>query len=306
MRRRPRLVIAVAVIGAITLIAGCTNSRPAETERSTGARTIVVGVSGAFAENQLVAEMYAQVLEHAGYTVQREFDLSAREVSQSALESGQIDVKPEYLSSLLLFLDRSAQTSSDAADVARQVGELLQPKGLTVLTPSPAEDTNQFVANARTAQEFNLTTLSSLAPVADRLTIGAPPECPLRHFCMTGLRDVYGILFEDFQPLDAGGPQTVEALRSDEVQIGLMFSTDPSIEANGFVPLLDDKHLQGAENITPVIRTDKLTDEARQLLDAVSARLSSETVTQLVGKIVVDGQEVAAVARSFLAANGLI
>ena len=173
-----------------------------------------------------------------------------------------------------------------------------------MLTPSPAEDTNQFVANAKTAQEFNLTTLSSLAAVADRLTIAAPPECPLRPFCLPGLRDVYGILFEDFEPLDAGGPQTVAALTSDEVQIGLMFSTDPSIEANGFIPLLDDKHLQDAENITPVIRTEKLNDEVRRLLDAVSARLSSETVTELVGKVVIDGQDVAAVAKAFLAANG--
>ena len=180
------------------------------------------------------------------------------------------------------------------------------PKGITVLMPSPAQDTNQFVANAKTAQEFGLTTLSSLVAVADRLTIGAPPECPLRPFCMRGLRDAYGILFEDFEPLDAGGPLTIAALRSDDVQVALMFSTDPSIEANGFVPLLDDRHLQDAENITPVIRTEKLDDEVRQLLDAVSARLSSDTVTELVGKVVIDGQNVAAVARAFLGESGLL
>jgi osmoprotectant transport system substrate-binding protein len=263
-------------------------------------------VSGAFTENQLVAEMYAQVLEHAGYTVERELDLRSREVSQSALESGQIDLKPEYLSSLLLFLDSDAQASSDPTQVARQVRERLQPKGITVLAPSPAQDTNQFVANAKTAQEFHLTTLSSLAAVADRLTIGAPPECPLRPFCLPGLRDVYGILFEDFDPLDAGGPQTVAALKSDEVQIGLMFSTDPSIEANGLIPLIDDKHLQNAENITPVIRTEKLNDDVRRLLDAVSALLSSDRVTELVGKVVIDGRDVAGVANAFLAANDLL
>jgi osmoprotectant transport system substrate-binding protein len=263
-------------------------------------------VSGAFAENQLVAEMYAQVLEHAGYTVERSFDLRSREVSQSALESGQIDVKPEYLSSLLLFLDSNAQASGDPTDVARQAGDRLQPKGITVLTPSPAQDTNQFVANAKTAAAFDLTTLSSLATVADRLTIGAPPECPLRPFCLMGIRDVYGILFDDFEPLDAGGPLTVAALKSDEVQIALMFSTDPSIEANGFIPLLDDEHLQNAENITPVIRTEKLNDEVRRLLDAVSARLSNGRVTELVGKVVIDGQDVAAVATAFLSANGLL
>ncbi|HEX2422804.1 MAG TPA: ABC transporter substrate-binding protein, partial [Actinomycetota bacterium] len=241
-----------------------------------------------------------------GYTVERSFDLRSREVSQSALESGQIDLKPEYLSSLLLFLDAKAQASSDPTDVARQAGERLQPKGITVLTPSPAQDTNQFVANAKTAEAFSLTTLSSLAAVADRLTIGAPPECPIRPFCLTGLRDVYGILFEDFEPLDAGGPVTVAALKSDEVQIALMFSTDPSIEANGFVPLVDDQHLQDAENITPVIRTEKLNDEVQRLLDGVSARLSSAMVTELVGKVVIDGQAVAPVAKAFLAANDLL
>jgi osmoprotectant transport system substrate-binding protein len=304
--RRRRLIVAAAIVAASTLTAGCIGSGPSGTAHPSRARTIVVGVSGAFAENQLVAEMYAQVLEHAGYTVERSFDLRSREVSQSALESGQIDLKPEYLSSLLLFLDATAQASSDPTEVARQAGERLQPKGITVLTPSPAQDTNQFVANAKTAEEFNLTTLSSLAGVADRLTIGAPPECPIRPFCLTGLRDVYGILFEDFEPLDAGGPVTVAALKSDEVQIALMFSTDPSIEANGFVPLVDDQHLQDAENITPVIRTEKLNDEVRRLLDGVSARLSSGTVTQLVGKVVIDDQDVAAVAKLFLVANGLL
>jgi osmoprotectant transport system substrate-binding protein len=304
--RRPRFRLAAAVLAASTLAAGCVNSGATGTGHTSDASTIVVGVSGAFAENQLVAEMYAQVLEHAGYTVQREFDLRSREVSESALESGQIDLKPEYMASLLLFLDGNAQASSDPADVARQVGERLQGKGITVLTPSPAQDSNQFVANAKTAQEYGLTTLSSLSAVADQLTIGAPPECPIRPFCLPGLRDVYGILFEDFEPLDAGGPQTVAALKSDEVQVALMFSTDPSIEANGFVPLIDDRHLQDAENITPVIRTEKLDDEIRQLLDAVSARLSSDTVTDLVGKVAIDGQEVPAVAKAFLVANGLV
>ena len=117
---------------------------------------------------------------------------------------------------------------------------------------------------------------------------------------------MYGILFEDFKALDVGGPQTIAALKADEVQIGLLFSTDPSIRENGFVPLVDDKHLQNAENITPVIRSDKLNNEVRGLLDAVSARLSTENVTELVGKVVIDRQKVAAVARGFLVRNGLL
>jgi osmoprotectant transport system substrate-binding protein len=302
--RRRGVLLAAALVAASALAAGCVGSAPDATGHPGSPRTIVVGVSGAFTENQIVAELYADVLERAGYTVKREFDLRSREVSQSALESGQIDVKPEYLSSLLLFLDPSARASSDPADVASRVSDLLRPRGITVLTPSPAQDTNQFVANASTASEFGLTTLSSVAPVADRLTVGAPPECPLRPFCMLGLRDVYGIVFEDFVPLDAGGPETIAALKSDEVQVGLMFSTDPSIEANGFVPLVDDKHLQNAENITPVIRAGTLNDQIRRLLDNVSAMLSSDTVTELVGRVAIDGQDVATVARDFLATPG--
>ena len=298
----------IAVAAVCVTLAACTTSGGGQTPRAQGGpkATIVVGVSGAFTENQLVAEMYAQVLEHAGYPVQRQFDLPSREISENALESGQIDLKPEYLSSLLLFLDPSARASNDAVEVARQDAELLQPKGITVLTPSSANDTNEFVANAETARRYHLTTMSSLAPVAGRLVFGGSPECAQRPLCLLGLHRIYGILFDDFVPLDVGGPQTIAALKADKVQIGLMFSTDPSIEENKFVPLTDNKHLQDAENITPVIRTAKLDPEVRSLLDAVSARLSSQDVTALVGRVVIDGQSVGAVAREYLAANGLL
>jgi osmoprotectant transport system substrate-binding protein len=303
-----KIVRVAAVVPMCIGLVGCSGFGPGPTPREpTGdSREIVVGVSGAFAENQIVAEMYAQVLEQAGYAVERQLDLRSREISQNALDSGRIDVKPEYLSSLLLFLDPSARTSNDPADVARQVRGLLRPRGMTLLTPAPAQDTNQFVANAKTAERFDLTTMSSLSRVAGQLTLGAPPECPQRAFCLPGLKSVYGIVFNDFLPLDVGGPQTVAALANDEVQIGLLFSTDPRIEQSGFVPLADDRHLQNAENITPVIRSEKLNDEVRGLLDAVSARLSTDTLTELVGQVVIDGDGVPTVARRFLTANDLL
>jgi len=309
MTRLHRGVISTAAVVVVsTLVAGCTGSGGGSSGRpSTGGdRVIVVGVSGDFAENQIVAEMYAQVLKQAGYTVERQLDLRSREVSQNALEAGVIDVKPEYLSSLLLFVDPNAEASSDADDVAGQASELLRSEGLTLLTPSGAEDTNQFVANAETAQRFDLTTVSSLAPVAGQLTFGGPPECPQRPLCLPGLHEIYGILFDDFAPLDAGGPLTVDALRRDAVQIGLLFSTDPRIEENGFVPLVDDRRLQNAENITPVIRSEKLNDEVRSLLDGVSARLSTETMTELVRQVVIDGHDVATVATGFLTSIDLL
>src|SRR5437588_5997013 len=148
MRPTRRRMLAVTLVTLCLATAGCTASRPGETPRAHGGKgTIVVGVSGAFAENRIVAEMYAQVLERAGYSVERQFDLPSREVSQNALESGQIDLKPEYLSSMLLFLDPNAQASSDPGDVARQDSRLLRQRGITMLTQSPAQDTNEFVAN---------------------------------------------------------------------------------------------------------------------------------------------------------------
>jgi len=308
MTLTPRLVRVAIALTTCFGLAGCSafesDSTPHAPTRAQD--TIVVGVSGDFAENQLVAEMYAQVLEQAGYTVQRELDIHSRESSQNALESGRIDVKPEYLSSLLVFVDPGAQASDDPAEVARRLEALLRPRGVTVLTPSRAQDTNQFVASAATAKRFHLTSMSSLAAVADQLTIGGPPECAQRAFCLPGLERVYGIVFNDFQPLDVGGPQTIAALKDDDVQIGLMFSTDPRISENGLIPLVDDRHLQDAENITPVIRSDKLNGEIRGLLDGVSARLSNDVLTYLVGQVVIDGLEVPAVARDFLTANGLL
>src|SRR5262245_22307619 len=116
------MLVSLALVGAVS----CTSSGPDVSRRSgEGKGTIIVGVSGAFTENQLVAEMSADVLEHAGYTVRRQFDLRSREVSEGALESGQIDVKPEYLSSLLLFLDANADPSDIPADVALQDRGLL-------------------------------------------------------------------------------------------------------------------------------------------------------------------------------------
>lgn len=304
MRRRAR---ATALLVFVAVTVSCTGTSSSTRDAGTGSKgTIVVGVSGAFAENQLVAEMYAQVLERAGYTVERDLDLRSRELSQHALESGQIDLKPEYLSSLLSFVDPNAEASSQSDVVAQGLRALLEPRGIEVLRPSRVQDTNQFVANAETARRFGLTTMTSLADVADQLTFGGPPECPQRPFCLAGLRDTYGILFDVFEPLDVGGPQTVEALKSDDVQIGLLFSTDPSIEANGFVPLVDDKYLQNAEHITPVVRADVLNDEIRAALDAVSAELTHEIVTTLVGRVVIDGQDVPSVAREFLVLAGLV
>ena len=304
-RFRHRRHRSVAVSVMCVALAACTSPEADRTPRPAAASAIVVGVSGAFAENQIVAEMYAQVLEHAGYQVERQLDLRSRETSQSALEAGQIDVKPEYLSSLALFLDPDAEASP------RPSTWLGSTPGCSVHEDHPArtvagrghEPVRRECGDGRAVRPDHDELAGPGRRSADaRRASGMPRPAVLS----PGLSRVYGLVFYDFMALDAGGPLTVDALRRDDVQVGLLFSTDPRIEVNGFVPLLDDRRLQDAENITPVIRSEKLNDEVRRLLDAVSARLTSAEMTDLVGLVVIDGQDVATVATGFLTENGLV
>lgn len=267
---------------------------------------VTVGVSGAFAENQIVAEMYAQVLEDAGYNVNRQLDIGARDVSQAALESGEIDIVPEYLTSLLLFLDPEATPASEAADAAEAVRAALGDKGLTLLDPSGANDTNAIVVTKETADDRNLEKVSDLAPIAGELTFGGPPECPERPLCQIGLRDTYGINFKAFRALDVGGPLTVAALDGGEIDVGLLFSTSSVIKDRDFVVLEDDENLQAADHITPLIREEVNNDEITRLLNAVSETLTTENITELNAAVELDKEEPADVAQEFLEDEGLI
>lgn len=148
------------------------------------------------------------------------------------------------------------------------------------------------------------------ATIAGQLTLGGPPECPERPFCIPGLRDVYGVEFGTFVPLDVGGPLTVEALESGEIDVALLFSTSSVIGENGWILLEDDQALQTAENITPVVRGDLVRAPGGELiaerLNAISAALTTENVTELNGRVEIDGEDPAHVAADFLKENDLL
>ena len=137
------------------------------------------------------------------------------------------------------------------------------------------------------------------------MILGGPPECPDRPFCLPGLEETYGIEFEGFQPLDVGGPQTVNALKAGRIDVGLLFSTSSTIQANDFVALEDDKGLQTAESITPIIREDALDDTVEGALNDVSAALSTETMIELNSRVEIDQEDAAEVAASFLEDEGI-
>lgn len=267
---------------------------------------LVVGSTN-FDEQELVAEMYALSLEDAGFTVERRYQLGSREVVLPALTSGEIDVYPEYVGTALEFLnDGAGEATGDTDASAELLRGYFAEQGVDVLEPSDAEDKNGLVVRPETAEELGLTSVSDLADVAGDLTLGGPPECPERPLCIPGYEEAYGITFGDFRSLDAGGPVTIEALESGEIDVALLFTTDGVIAANEWVLLEDDQGLQPAENIVPVIRSEANGDAATGALDAVSAVLTTENVTEMIRRIRIDGDDPAAVAEEFLTDQGVL
>lgn len=309
MRRSRRYVLGAALL-ATGLVLGACGSGGDDTDTDSGGTepeekgTITVGSDG-FYEAQIVGAMYALVLEDAGYDVTSQLDLDSREVRLPAMESGEIDVAPEYIASLLSVLDPDSGGATTPEEGAESLAPLLEDMGLELLEPSTAVDVNAFVVSQETADEFGLASVSDLADVAGDLILGAPPECPKRPYCIPGLKETYGVEFADFKPLEYGAA-TVQSLEAGAIDVALLFSTDPLITQKGLVLLEDDKQLQQADNITPLIRSEVLTDEIAELLNAVSAALNTDNITPLNAKVLVDQEDPEDVAREFLEENGLL
>lgn len=302
----------LGLIGAASLLAACGQNAPgSQAGGSDGATKPVVRVGSTnFAEQLVVGELYSQVLDANGYKIERRFNLGAREILAPALESGQIDLVAEYLATYVTYVTKDEKkASTDAAVTHRNLQEALRPKNLTVLDYAPAVDVNGFVVTKATAEKHRLSRISDLAPVAKDLVLGGPPECPTREFCARGLESKYGLKFRDFRALDAGGPLTVAALKGGQIDVGVLFTTDAVIQAEGFVLLRDDKNLQLADNIAPVVRTELLNKapaDFRTLLNSVSKVLTTEELTGLNRKVGLDKQDPKVVASAWLKSKGLL
>jgi osmoprotectant transport system substrate-binding protein len=307
MRVSRRYVLGAALLALMLFFSACGSGEDDNNDAAGGGSTdkgsITVG-SDAFPEAQIVGEMYAQVLEKAGYTVDRQLTLKSREVRLAAMQKGDVDVAPEYLASLLSVLDSSATPSGDAAEVADQLKPLLEKKGFVLLEPSGVVDTNAFVVTQETADKYSLTTMSDLGGVADQLVLGGPSECPERPFCIPGLKDTYGAEFADFKPLEYGAA-TAQSLEAGAVDVALLFSTDPLIADKGFVLLEDDKHLQSADNITPLV-TAAAEPGLAEILNPVSEALEVGELTALNARVAIDAEDAADVAKDFLEEKGLL
>ncbi|OOO22134.1 ABC transporter substrate-binding protein [Agrobacterium pusense] len=248
----------------------------------TDTSTIIVG-SADFPESQLLATIYAKALAAKGIKVETKLSIGSREVYIPALLDGSIDLLPEYAGATLSYLDKNA-TAHAPADVAAALKAAL-PKGVSMLTPSEAQDSDGVAVTRATAEKYKLKTIADLAPVASELVLGGPPEWKTRKEGIIGLKDIYGLEFKSFKSLDVGGPLTLSALVNDQVQAANLFSTDPAIAANDLIILEDVKNLFPAQNIVPVIATPKVSDVVTTTLNAVSAALTTKDLIVMNGRL---------------------
>jgi osmoprotectant transport system substrate-binding protein len=300
-RRSFSLVVSLAF-----LLAACVGSgTAAQDARGDDAITVA---SFDFPESVLLSEIYAQAIEGAGFRVERAAGLGPRELVMPALLEGLVDFVPEYAGSGLQFLAGDGSTSPDHEINHERFAERLRALDVTALDASPAQDQNGFAVTPATAQRYGLRTLTDLARVSRQMVFGGPPECLQRPFCLPGLERTYGIEFRDvISNLDAGGPRTVSALAEGTVDVALLFTSDAAIDLNDFVLLEDDRSLQPAENVTPIVRTDVLDRFGTTLaetVNAVSALLSTGELRTLNAEVA-RGATPQQIASRWLVSNGL-
>src|ERR1700694_255652 len=303
---RFRVALVGVAIGLLAAACGSSSTSTSTTSPPASAVNITIGSTN-FPEQVIIANMYSDVLRHAGYNTTVRANLGTRQAVEPALAAGQLDLYPDYAGTLLLFLVPSAtQAATQLSTAIPQLQSLLGQKGATVLNAAPAIDTNVFAVTKATATKHHLTTISSLKPVASQLVLGAPPECPQNATCLLGLESVYGLHFKSVTSLDEAGPITVSALKNGEVDVAELFSSNGAIQTNGFCPLQADKHLQAADYVIPVIRKAVAKQKATTALNNLSATLTTDELSKLNIKVTNNHEDPATVATQWLQSQGLI
>ncbi len=292
---------AVVAVAALALTA-C--SDPSSSDGGGDSDTVRIG-SAAFPESEIIAEVYAQALEAEDFSVERRMQIGAREVYLPALENGELDMLPEYTGNLLSYIDSEA-TATSPEDIEAELPDAL-PDGLEVLDPAPAENKDSLNVTPEFASENDLESIADLADI-DGLSLAANPEFAERPYGIPGMERVYGITGVDFTPInDGGGPATLSALLDGTVDVADIYSTTPSIVENDLVTLEDPENMIAAQNVVPVISSETVSDEAIEVLNRVSAELTTEDLIEMNTRS--SGDEKAApatIAKDWLEDKGLI
>lgn len=300
--------ITTAVLGALALagslaLAGCGSSDPlsSDTNQTTSSQTIVIG-SQDYYSNEIVAEVYAQALEQAGYTVDRQFRIGQREVYLPEIEAGNIDLFPEYTGNLLQYWE--PDTTARLTDDVFTALQAATPDGLRVLDQSPATDQDSYTVTQEFADTWGLTTIDDLAKVTVPLIMGGNSEGENRPNGPKGLLNTYGIEV-GFTPIeDSGGPLTVKALNDGDIQLAIIYTADPSIGENNLVSLEDTKGLFLASHVVP-LASDNVDDDAAAIINKVSAAMGPQDLIALNARSVNEGLPASTIAADWLADQDL-
>src|SRR5512132_2889178 len=285
MRPRSPRVVARTVLSLLVLVllaADCERDQapPPEAPR----RPTIQLASFDFPESELLGQLYGQALAQHGFPVEQVVQLGAREVVEPALEQGKVDMVPEYLGSALNFLnDRDRVATADPALTHARLEQAFAPRGVSVLAYAPAQDRNGFVVAGDMARRHGLEKLSDLGPMASQLSFGGPPECAQRVLCLKGLEEVYKLQFKRFEAMPTR-TVTADALGTGEIDVGMIDTTDPNMARPDLVQLADDKRLQPADNVVPVVRRailDAYGPPLVRLLNAISAQLTTLELIKL-------------------------
>ncbi|HEY3684604.1 MAG TPA: ABC transporter substrate-binding protein [Streptosporangiaceae bacterium] len=295
-----RKLIGLTSLGAAALLAlsACGGGTPAaQSTAKASSGTVTVG-SANFPENVLLGEIYAQAMEGKGVKVEKKLNIGSREVYFRALKRGELSMLPEYNGALLTYLDPKATAVTTAETNTALKAKL--PSGMALLDSAQAEDKDSVVVTKATAQKDHLTTLADLKPVAGKMVFGGPPEFKTRKQGIVGLKSEYGINFKSFKSLDTAGPITVSALSKGQIQAANLFTTDPAVLTKGFVVLKDPKNLFGAQNVTPVVNDKLVPANAKQVMNQVSAKLTTPELVAMMKKVNVDKDDPSDVAKQWL------
>lgn len=298
-RTRLSLALAATTVAALALAGCASNSDPLEGGGAVGgspadSSTIVVG-SQSYYSNEIIAEIYAQALEGAGFTVERRFNIGQRDAYIPSLEDGSVNLFPEYSGNLLQFFDPST-TATTSDDVYTALQEAL-PEGLAVLDQSTATDQDSYNVTAAFAEANDLTSIGDLAGITP-LVLGGAPELEQRPYGPTGLKDVYGVDVT-FNPT---ADTTVDELVAGNIQVANVYSADPRIGTNDLVTLEDPDGLLLASNVVPVVSAD-IADEIASVINKVSAALTPEGLVALNVQSTEDQLSPADIAKEWIAAN---
>jgi len=294
------LATGAVMVGAALALSGCASGDPldAGTDDAATGDTIVIG-SQAYYSNEIIAEIYAQALEDAGFEVERKFNIGQRDAYLPELEAGTVSLFPEYTGNLLQYYVPDTEATS-SEDVYAELQDSL-PEGLAVLDQSPATDQDSYNVTKDFADENNITTIASLADVTVPLTLGGNAELAERPYGPTGLKDRYGVDVA----FTATGDTTVEDLIAGTVNIANVYSADPRIQTENLVTLEDPDGLFLASNVVPLVSSD-VADEIADVINAVSAKLTPEGLVDLNVQSTVDEESSDAIATKWLTDNDLL